>query len=1136
MIRRNYRSTTPSARPWSAAWPTTARRDFMHGEAGDDIMFGMTGSDIMFGGAGDDDMIGGYGHDWMSGGTGQDGMLGDDGLIYTSRNSSDYGEDLYGVAAAGQRSAAEVLQRQRAQRDHLHAGQHPVLDHQHRAPSRRPDLTPFSVDPTWQGTDDEYPDSWHYPFADDIMFGGLGSDWIHGGSGDDAMSGAEALEAAFITVFDATGDGILDLGYDAVGLADGPWLFLNISTYGTQNPGDALAFNPVDVDGWKTQNRLRAGEFYYYDEYDPLRKIMLTDGGELHKGEPGQGTANDFLLNFNPTEGEVRPAGTSGGNKNQQVSFPAVNDDGDDVIFGGNGNDWLVGGTGRDHLYGGWGNDLLNVDDDHAPTAVERRARHPPDLRGHRLRRRRARRAHRQHRRRPADRLGGRVQQLPGAVRALRHGHRQPHLQPQLPEFLYALSLGDGIDPTRADDAAIPACISTRCATASRRRARPGAAEGLCLAGPDRRARRSAGGQHPGRQARRAADGLHGRLQHGGLHDRQRHWSVSKGKFQVAPLKIGGDAAGGLAPRPVPAELLRGHGDHQRRQAGGGLQGQCLHRVRLPERDNFKFAGVNQSNNKVEIGHKTANGWTVLTSINLQVRHSLDYNLLLSVNGTSVILVVNNQHQVSYTFAPRVDADGNLQNINSGMIGLGADNSKAGIGNVRLQVLPPQATFTATDDFSSAPALLEGLFGSWNLSGDGKLLAQPQSGAQLAIASGTLSVGPAHVLQLGTKLSTAATGGVVFDQYSADDFKWAAWSKETNQVQIGHYTAKGGWVVDRAVNMNLNGEVDLSVTLKGTTVSVLVNNSPAVSHVFNAVVTDGAFGVFTKGGAASFDHFTVLTDDPSFAAPVASNMTAAFAGNGIGVTPLAPEALDAVAEAAMNRWTFILGGTPAVFYGLEFVIEDLGGLVLARIEGSTITVDADAAGHGWFVDPTPYDDGEFRVRSADGMRANASSEAYGKIDLLTVLMHELGHAIGYQHDASVPGATALMAEDLVPGLRAVDFMPPGQRAAESLGDLAPTVGDPQANQNGKRNGQPTMAGAWSWDAERGAFVQEAGGWQNGRLFSYLSLAAVDTATQGDDWLAGDAAPAEAAAEDWLELAPASGQGNEDASLIDWLGF
>ena len=97
-------------------------------------------------------------------------------------------------------------------------------------------------------------------------------------------------------------------------------------------------------------------------------------------------------------------------------------------IFGDLGNDWLVGGTGRDDLYGGCGNDLLNADDDLADQRrPQRPARHAPDLRGPRLRRRRARRADRQHRRRPPDRLGRRVQHLPGAVRAVRHGDRQPH-------------------------------------------------------------------------------------------------------------------------------------------------------------------------------------------------------------------------------------------------------------------------------------------------------------------------------------------------------------------------------------------------------------------------------------------------------------------------------------------------------------------------------------------------------------------------------------------------------------------------------------------------------------------------------------------------------------------------------------
>jgi hypothetical protein len=71
------------------------------------------------------------------------------------------------------------------------------------------------------------------------------------------------------------------------------------------------------------------------------------------------------------------------------------------------------------------------------------------------------------------------------------------------------------------------------------------------------------------------------------------------------------------------------------------------------------------------------------------------------------------------------------------------------------------------------------------------------------------------------------------------------------------------------------------------------------------------------------------------------------------------------------------------------------------------------------------------------------------------------------------------------------------------------VGDPGPVVNGKRGNAALAGGAWTWDADRGAFVQDAKGWNNGRLFSYLSIG---TALQqaGDDWLA--ASPGEAVAE------------------------
>jgi hypothetical protein len=87
---------------------------------------------------------------------------------------------------------------------------------------------------------------------------------------------------------------------------------------------------------------------------------------------------------------------------------------------------------------------------------------------------------------------------------------------------------------------------------------------------------------------------------------------------------------------------------------------------------------------------------------------------------------------------------------------------------------------------------------------------------------------------------------------------------------------------------------------------------------------------------------------------------------------------------------------------------DLPGAMLGQEDGGIIELDSDAAGHGWFVDPTPGDDVEF---GPDG-RALAGSGAAGTMDLLTVVLHELGHLLGFEH-----GALPFMSETLAAGVR-----------------------------------------------------------------------------------------------------------------------
>jgi hypothetical protein len=60
---------------------------------------------------------------------------------------------------------------------------------------------------------------------------------------------------------------------------------------------------------------------------------------------------------------------------------------------------------------------------------------------------------------------------------------------------------------------------------------------------------------------------------------------------------------------------------------------------------------------------------------------------------------------------------------------------------------------------------------------------------------------------------------------------------------------------------------------------------------------------------------------------------------------------------------------------------------------ATITIDDDANGVGWFIDPTPQDNSEF-TGVDNYLQATPNSPASGKYDLLTAILHEMGHTLG----------------------------------------------------------------------------------------------------------------------------------------------
>jgi hypothetical protein len=141
--------------------------------------------------------------------------------------------------------------------------------------------------------------------------------------------------------------------------------------------------------------------------------------------------------------------------------------------------------------------------------------------------------------------------------------------------------------------------------------------------------------------------------------------------------------------------------------------------------------------------------------------------------------------------------------------------------------------------------------------------------------------------------------------------------------------------------------------------------------------------------------------------------------------------LDELMDAAVMLWTDGLGANDprlALLADTRVGTVNLPANEIGHAEGNVILLDADAAGHGWFIDVSPMQSSEFSVRlDRNVFGAARSSEAFGRMDLLTVLLHEIGHVLGFGHDDAA--RYAVMHEELEAGARyALAESKPGPKA------------------------------------------------------------------------------------------------------------
>jgi hypothetical protein len=1032
--------------------------DEIHGENGDDFIYGGKGADWLYGDGQSDDIIGGYGNDWISGGTGDDGIIGDDGRIYTSRNSLSadptnpgylvsQGEPLNGVAPLLQADADPKYSNGNALNEFIFTPGNMQIDtiNVSGALKKTIDLTPFSVDPAWnaQGAQPSGDETAFKGYNDDIIYGGLGNDWLHGGSGDDAISGAEALWGGDTASKSYTQTQDVNLNLTGIAETDYSHPF---------NPGDALRFNPIDPNSKHPHIAGRTGEFALYDENNPMREVLLNPDGTLSQ----TGSGLQFFLNFNQDDGVFIPGGTAQQNGNQTVTYGPVHSDGNDNIFGDNGNDWIVGGTGRDHMYGGWGNDLLDADDnlttyyglntipETAPTYEDRAYGGAgkdvliANTGGDRL----------------IDWVGEYNSYLvPFSEFGMATVSRT--LQPQLHFFLYAESLSDGVDATRFSDlngGAAPPSPKNNDPNPGRN-GEPAGELGLVLqqdaawhtqtgAPTDPQAGNTPGTQRDVlRSANFSGNGPSALFVAAGT------WNVTGGAYQNTTSTVSGDNVSLFDLNtwlPSYYEV-----QSTLKIYSGGSLANAFVIFDYQGANDFKYAGLDATNNLLKIGQRTATGWVDLATLSggkPAIGLNQNNTMLLAVNGNVATLTFG-KLTLSYTFTGL---------LNTGLLGVGTNSSLAAFSTYTVQKLPITFTYQVSEDFSDGVAdKFTPQTGTWTTTSgtSGRYYATPPA-SDAALSVRPLAVAPLSYVEYSATVNASKAGvyaGLAFDVTSSNDFLYAAVVAGASTVVLGH-RSNGIWNIDATASANIAAGSDYTLLVALTeettnNVNVVLNGKTVISFNYNYLVHDGSVGLLARNGNASFDNVLIRGDDVAYAGGGTPQLVAAAAPAG-PVASLSGAQLSFIIAAAIRRWAAVPGVNASLLQQASFVVADLPDGMIGQTVGNSIVIDPTAAGWGWYVDVTPLDDSEFSTQNGPyELAAKAAGPALGRMDLLTVVMHELGHLAGRDDVPSAASAHDLMTVDLAVGVRRLPsfvvtpFIGPGDgagRPASSAINLATT--------------------------------------------------------------------------------------------------
>ena len=271
------------------------------------------------------------------------------------------------------------------------------------------------------------------------------------------------------------------------------------------------------------------------------------------------------------------------------------------------------------------------------------------------------------------------------------------------------------------------------------------------------------------------------------------------------------------------------------------------------------------------------------------------------------------------------------------------------------------------------------------------------------------------IIQGGSKKGETAREVAEFIRFAADDGELL---RQVNNEY--HGSVSKGWLskhlfVAEFVEMPINGQTRLAVT----------EDSPIYGFAEGGKSVGGGISRFNKSqivkaidgaDAARQQQYKQLQEmmsrfdqNADFKRQETARLPAGLSdGRIIGTDDLA-----AILPAAKQYW-LAQGADEQVLDGIRFTVSnDVPGHLAAYTQGNDVTLSADGAGYGWFVDATPDRHEEFAAR-ADGYSFTAAGmESARRLDLLTVLIHEIGHVLNVGHSQS----NDVMSNMLPPGER-----------------------------------------------------------------------------------------------------------------------